>query len=378
MPERQPTFEPEILQQEMPKSLKIQAKCLEDLPNEILLMIFAKLSLKNLICSSRVSKRIRCVCYDKSLWQKINLFEKSVPTEFIKQILENGCYYLSLCDAKVIGHTIPKPCWANIHHFEWLTPLNISNRKCQLRYLDLSNFKNEIFVGELLQSCHYLEKLSLKNSIFSTSMMWKVKSGYLYFENLEVLDLSGCKGLDIGTMRQIVMFEKLTEVNFGWPPKGGGLTTTMIDYLVKNISIRLRKVGLNSQIKIRDEHMAILATRCTEIRELQLFGVFGITNNSLDHIMKGLCKLEKLDISLVEINLIKILELRSMPELQNLNCQHVRTIGDIEKLKKSLPHLIINQKSFQIADRSQLLTPIKGFWDVHAGVVQDTFALCSQ
>ena len=50
----------------------------------------------------------------------------------------------------------------------------------------------------------------------------------------------------------------------------------------------------------------------------------------------------------------------------------------IEKLKKSLPHLIINQKSFQIADRSQLLTPIKGFWDVHAGVVQDTFALCSQ
>ena len=189
MPERQLTFE-----QEMPKSLMIQAKCLDDLPNEILLMIFARLSFKNLICSSCVSKRIRCVCYDKSLWQKINLFEKSVPTEFVRQILENGCYYLSLCEAKV--HTIPKPCWANIHHFEWLTPLNISNGKCQLRYLDLSNFKNEIFVGELLQSCHFLEKLSLKNSTFSTSMMWKVKSGYLSFENLAVLDLtgSGCKG----------------------------------------------------------------------------------------------------------------------------------------------------------------------------------------
>ena len=129
-------------------------------------------------------------------------------------------------------------------------------------------------------------------------MMWKVNSGYLHFENLEVLDLSGCKGLDIGTMRQIVMFEKLTEINFSWPPKGGSLTITMIDYLVKNISTRLRKVGLNSQIKIRDEHMAILVTRCKEIRELELFGIFGITNNSLDHIMKGLRKLEKLDISL--------------------------------------------------------------------------------
>ena len=227
-------------------------------------------------------------------------------------------------------------------------------------------------MGELLQSCHYLEKLSLKNSTFSTSIMWKVNSGYLHFENLEVLDLSGCKGLDIGTMRQIVMFEKLTEINFSWPPKGGSLTITMIDYLVKNISTRLRKVGLNSQIKIRDEHMAILATRCKEIRELQLFGVFGITDNSLDHIMKGLCKLEKLDISLAEINLMKILELQSMPELQNLNCQHVKTVGDIERLKKILPHLNINQKSFQIADRSQLLTPMKGFWDVHAAVVQDT------
>ena len=48
MPERQPTFEPEILQQEMPRSLKIQAKCLDDLPNEILLIIFAKLSLNKL------------------------------------------------------------------------------------------------------------------------------------------------------------------------------------------------------------------------------------------------------------------------------------------------------------------------------------------
>ena len=75
---------------------KIQGKGLNDLPDVLLLKIFAKLSLKNLICSSRVSKRIQCVCFDKSLWQKVNLFGKSVPTEFIKQILDNVCYYLSL------------------------------------------------------------------------------------------------------------------------------------------------------------------------------------------------------------------------------------------------------------------------------------------
>ena len=121
--------------------------------------------------------------------------------------------------------------------------------------------------------------------------------------------------------------------------------------------------------------MAILVTRCKEIRELELFGIFGITNNSLDHIMKGLRKLEKLDISLTNIDLKKILELQLMLELQSLNCQHVKTVGDIERLKKILPHLNINRKSFQIADRSQLLTPMKGFWDVHAAVVQDTLAV---
>ena len=121
--------------------------------------------------------------------------------------------------------------------------------------------------------------------------------------------------------------------------------------------------------------MAKLVTRCEEIRELELFGIFDITNNSLDQIMKGLRKLEKLDIRLTNINLKKILELQLMPELQNLNCQHVKTVGDIERLKKIPPHLNINQKSFQIANRSQLLTPMKGFWDVHAAVVQDTLAV---
>ena len=82
-------------------------------------------------------------------------------------------------------------------------------------------------------------------------------------------------------------------------------------------------------MKIRDEHMSILVSRCKEIRVLQLYGVFDITDNSLDHIMKGLRKLEKLDISLTNINLTKILELGLMPELQNLNCQHVKTVGDI-------------------------------------------------
>ena len=369
MSKRQSTFEPDELPDEMAKSSKNQSKGIHDLPDEVLLKIFAKLSLKNLICTSQVSKRIRRVCYDKSLWQIINLFNKSVPTEFIEQILENGCCYLSLCDANLKGLAIPK---RGAHPVP--TPLKVLNGKSQLRYLDLSFFKNEVFVGELLKSCQFLEKLSLKYSNTGTGMT-NLNSGCLNFDNLKVLDISGCEGIDMGTMRQIVMFENLTEINFGWPPKGGGLSTTMIDYLVKNISIQLKKISLNAQQSVRDEHIAKLVTRCKEIRELQLSRVSNITNNSLDNIMKGLHKLEKLDIRLTKINLIKIMELRWMPELQNLNCEQVFNVGDIKKLKNRLPHLIVNQKIFKIADRSQSLTPIEGFWDVQAAAVQDMFAV---
>ena len=102
------------------KCQKIPDKSLDDLPDEVLLKVFANLakpsSLKDIVRSSHVSKRIRRVCHDESLWPKINLFKKYIPAEFIKHILKNGCRYLSLCDAKVKGHTM-------------------LNEKSQLRYI---------------------------------------------------------------------------------------------------------------------------------------------------------------------------------------------------------------------------------------------------
>ena len=67
---------------------------LEDLPDEIQLKIFQNLRLKDIIYCANVSKKLRRVCHDASLWQKVNLSEKVVPTEFLEQILSNGCQYL--------------------------------------------------------------------------------------------------------------------------------------------------------------------------------------------------------------------------------------------------------------------------------------------
>ena len=108
---------------------------LQDMPDEILLKTFKYLDRKNLLRCSKVSRRFRKISQDDSLWQKVNLCRKTVPCEFLRTILQNGCKYLSLYDAKLEGR------------------LDIKERS-KLRYLDLSFCKNVSKVyKELLTSC---------------------------------------------------------------------------------------------------------------------------------------------------------------------------------------------------------------------------------
>ena len=75
----------------------------EDFPAEILLNIFNFLEIDNLLKCSQTSKRNRVICYDDSLWQKVNLTKKEVPTEFLQKVIAYGCKCLNLNEAEVVG-----------------------------------------------------------------------------------------------------------------------------------------------------------------------------------------------------------------------------------------------------------------------------------
>ena len=77
---------------------------LDGLPAEVLLKIFTFLDIKDLYRCIEVSKRIRSIGLDESLWQKINLnLNQKIPSIFIKDILSKGCKYLSLQHAQLEG-----------------------------------------------------------------------------------------------------------------------------------------------------------------------------------------------------------------------------------------------------------------------------------
>jgi hypothetical protein len=140
----------------------------EDCPNEVILTIFSFLDVKDLIQCAQVSKRVRAICHDDSLWKKINLYFKTVPAEFINYILVYcSCKYLSLWSADLIGST------------------NL-NQKSSLKYLDLNFCKaNDGVLNNLISACDSLEKLSLRNLTLNGKMIEAIR--YVR-KNLQFLD----------------------------------------------------------------------------------------------------------------------------------------------------------------------------------------------
>ena len=83
---------------------------LENLPNEILLKIFNYINpkIKELLVFGHVSRRIRSVTHDQSLWQNVNLyragiFKNTVPAGLLQLVLENGCRRLYLTCSQIMG-----------------------------------------------------------------------------------------------------------------------------------------------------------------------------------------------------------------------------------------------------------------------------------
>ena len=72
---------------------------LQDLPDELILKVLSYSKPKVLISSGQVSKRLRRISHDNSLWQRVKLgnFPKTiVKTELLELILNRGCKSLNL------------------------------------------------------------------------------------------------------------------------------------------------------------------------------------------------------------------------------------------------------------------------------------------
>ena len=309
---------------------------LDHLPDEVQLNIFKFLDLDDVIRCSHVSKRTRRICHDESIWKKVNISGKAVPSEFIEQILENGCQYINLRGTKIFGG------------------LNLPRNDYDVKYLNLSGCKADKGVLEkLVSSCQSLQKIALANlDPMGRHRMagWNVAFDVLKSLNpqhLQTLDLNAVEGLDLELMKSLLSCKTLTEISlFG----NGYLSNDCVQYLVENLSSGIKEICLSGIQNLTDERVKILVSRCKKIEKLQLLGCGSITEDSLTSIVEHSKQLVELDVSGRKIALLpaqqifRHLNVKSMPKLKVLLTQSYGTqsLQETENLRKLMPHLDIN------------------------------------
>jgi hypothetical protein len=279
---------------------------LDDVPDEVILRVFSNLAIKDFIRCGQVSKRIRAISQDQSLWLRIDLNEnKSVAAGFLEYVINNGCKYLGLGFAKI-------------------AQIDGESLKCnpsRLKCLDLSfcQGSRQVF-DDLLSSCHCLEKLALASQCHILLNKDLVKTMCHQFgATLQVLDVSNCyrPNMEIMDLEMTQLLidscSQLREVNFG----NTYLSEESLDYVCNNLSEKIVKLGLCNQDKLMDKHITALVNRCNKLTSLDLENCCSISNISMTNIIESLTPcLEELVIRRTAIDYAKVVELQAMPKLK--------------------------------------------------------------
>ena len=320
----------------------------QDLPDELVLKILGNSETKDLISYGLVSKRIRRISRDSTLWLTANLVKKIVKTELLEMILSKGCRILNISNSDVVG-TLG------------------SNIKSQLRFLDLSARTTrrldqygpvkkvhsketmEVFEELLFSSCS-LQHLNIGGLLLTPKMADGIcKNG----KTLQALNLNhayyiynrlGFNVLENGILGAIIKCcQELKDLDF-ITGNDMWLDDNNIKFLAKNISPNVVRLNLNDH-GINDDNVKILLSRCNKIKVLMLEA----TSNGSDGSMKTIRQylnhtLEELSLSFYGyIGFTGVLELKSMQRLKilNLYCINKKCEEEVQNLRQHLPHLII-------------------------------------
>ena len=75
-----------------------------DLPDELILKVFSYTETADILKCGQVSKRIRSISNDNSLFQTVNLSGTNVETNLLASVLNKGCKNLILADSSIWGN----------------------------------------------------------------------------------------------------------------------------------------------------------------------------------------------------------------------------------------------------------------------------------
>ena len=324
----------------------------QDLPDELVLKVLSYTETKDIVSCGQLSKRIRQISHDDTLWLTANLKKKIVKTELLEMILSKGCKILNLSYSTIVGHLR-------------------RNMISQLRDLDLSQSawgfparrwlaqvyyeENMPKIEELLSSCCSLQNLKMEGLRITSKMAASI---CLSSTTLQVLNLNHSFVDDLpsgrlnnfvpnGDFRSIIKCcQELKELDLNYTKTIDtdddieGLSDYDLQVLAKHISPKVEKLNLIYQ-DFEDEHVKIMLNRCNKIKLLTLDTKF-ITDDSLETIRQCLnLTLEELTLANYGSFHFCLHKLKSMSRLKILNLHNKTEDKKVQNLRQQLPHLMI-------------------------------------
>ena len=321
---------------------------IQDLPDELVLKILSYSEPKDLISCGQVSKRIRRISHDNTLWMTANLEKKIVKAEFLEMILGKGCRILNLCHSTILGR-LSSNIKSQLSVLKWFqTPFQPD---CECDCNCVYDEKTGV-LEDLLSSCCSLQHLVMEDVFLTLKMTVSIcKNGKTlqtlnlnssFLDDLANDSLDGNGTPAFNYLQEIIKCcQELKEVNLAYVDDAEGLKEDDLEFFAKNISPNVEKLNLSSSY-IEDDHVKILLPRCNKIKGLSLEPLW-ITDDSLINIRQHLnLTLEELSLGpnddrattrhfglakSMSISFPSLCELKSMPRLKILNlCYKVRTI----------------------------------------------------
>ena len=253
----------------------------QDLPDELVLKILSYPKAKDLISCGQVSKRIRRISRDGTLWVTVNLEKKIVKSELLELILSKGCKILNISNSIILGH-LSSNIKSQLSVLYFFQPVC----KCDI-HCEPDCAENTGILEELLSSCCLLQHLVLEDIFLTSKMAVSIcKNG----KTLQTLNLKRSyfeDNPDYTYLQEIIeCCQELKEVDLSYIDDAEGLTNKDLEFLAKNISPNVKKLNLSSSY-IQDDHVKILLRRCNKIKALSLEPML-ITDDSLTNIRQHL------------------------------------------------------------------------------------------
>ncbi|XP_036443934.1 S-phase kinase-associated protein 2 isoform X2 [Colossoma macropomum] len=321
--------------------------CWDSLPDELLLGIFSRLSLQDLLRTSRVCKRWHRLAFDESLWHSVDLVGKAQLDAELGQVLTAGV--LRLRSPHVC---IGQPGFKNADLL-------------RVQHMDLSSCTVQTSVLEdILSRCRRLQNLSLEGLILSDSILHSLA------QNVELvrLNLCGCAGFSPESLAEMLQScTQLEEVNMSWCD----FSSQHVQAIATNVPSSVTQLNISGyRQNMTMEDVKNLVERCPNLTNLDLSDSVLVTTDSFPFLQQ-LSSLRHLALSrCYQIHPAALIHFEKFEKLQTLEVFGLIQDSYLPILSKGLPHIQINTQPFSSVARPTSATrKDRTLWGMHCRLV---------